>query len=61
MNEVDGAGIDEVFMKMIHEFQDVSFHSSGDRNVIDERQVDDVFAQTHAAGMRAHRDTEPVT
>src|SRR5438132_2926179 len=49
---------DKVFVKMIDVLDDAILKRGANRYVVDQRKVLDIFAQTNAAGMRAHGDVE---
>src|SRR6202034_4169609 len=54
----DDAGVDKVLVEVVDVFDAPVLERPGHGDVVEDRRVLDVFAEAHAAGVRADRDAE---
>jgi len=57
-SRVDRARVYKVLMEMVHKFEDVTFHRPRDGDIVDQAQVDDIFAEPNATCVWADRYAE---
>src|SRR6185312_6322289 len=50
-----------MFVKMIHKFESPPFQRSADSDVIDNREMLDIFTKPNSAGMRANGDSKSLS